>query len=205
VVKIIRVLPCISLTVKEKQIAHKYGFLSYPEFLDNFYITWRTKPDVKHFLRLLYRHSSKIQYAVFTDYLYDTGFALVHKFPHIEWIFPLHRKEEWKYAQQLEWIGYPHRVKFRNYDMKWFLNQTKGYKRWYLGFWNESNPEILLNFDGMDTEIPETYSGKYGKIWYTWNKAEKAPKSIPTIVVLEHNVKNLKQALDRLEKQLILT
>jgi|GEM_PF-5817913 len=189
-------LPCIHFSVKEREIIRKYGFLTFPEFLDNHYVK-----DLRARPRWLIRHIEKynVEFAIAPDYLYQTAIALKKKYDDVNWVFPLHRKAELKYALEFDWIGFPHRPTFRDYTLKWFLQIFKGKKKlWYLGFWWQSKPEILFHFDGFDTTIPETYSGKYGKIWLTWKKAVKPYKPMRTIEIFQINVRNFRKALTQL-------
>jgi len=188
-------LPCIAFSLKEREIIRKYGFLTYPEFIDNFYVRHRTR-KYNLFVKLLDKYYEQIRFAVLPDFHYDLMKKLINEYDSIEWIFPLHKKSEMRIVQELniQWIGFPHRKHFRNYSLTWFLRETKNCKRWYLGFWLEKNPYILLLFHGFDTTIPETYSGKFGKIWITWNKAIKPPFPMKTIQIFEINVKNFKNA-----------
>jgi len=190
-------LPCIHFSVKERELIEQHGFITYPTFIDNHYVqTGRSKVTwiIKHIRRY------KVEYAIAPDYQYRNAYMLKRKYPNIKWIYPLHRKSELQYAIQFDYVGFPHREAFRDYSLKWFLNTFKEYKKWYLGFWNESNPEVLLSFDGMDTTIPETYSGKYGKIWLTWNKSYK-PNGMKTIDIFKTNIQNFKKAIQQLQKQ----
>jgi len=89
----------------------------------------------------------------------------------VNWVYPLHYKRETDFILKygFEWIGIPHRSKWRDYDMEWYFDFTKQYglKRWYLGWWLEREPELLREFDGFDTTLPEFYAYKCGKIWYS--------------------------------------
>jgi hypothetical protein len=185
--------------VKERELIEQHGFITYPTFIDNHYVqSGRSKVTwiIEHIRRY------PVEYAIAPDYQYQNALMLKRKYPNIKWIFPLHRKEEYKYAIQFDYIGFPHRENFRNYSLEWFTSTFRNHKKWYLGFWNESNPEVLLNFDGMDTTIPETYSGKYGKIWLTWNKSYK-PNNMKTIDIFKTNLENFRRAVMQLQKQQI--
>jgi len=118
-----------------------------------------------------------------------------------EWIFPLHKKSEVKFAFEsgFEWLGMPHHLERRDYNERWFIDtcDSYGFKKWYLGFWAEDYPEILHHFDGLDSTLPESYSGNYGKLWFTWGKTSKRHK-LKTIELLEHNVRAFRNALDEL-------
>jgi len=193
-------LPCIHFTVREREIINRYGFLSFPQFLDNHYVkSLRARP--KWLIHNIEKYGAIVKFAVAPDYQYQTAILLKKKYPDINWIFPLHRKNELKYALEFDWIGYPHRKRFRDYNLKWYLETFKDRKKWYLGFWFESKPEILLAFNGFDTTIPETYSGKYGKIWVSWGKAYKPNTEMKTIEIFEINVRNFKNAIQKLKAQ----
>ena len=198
-VKWIVAIPCIAFSVKEREIIRKYGFMTYPEFLDNFYIRHKTR-GYSLFSKLLRRYDDKIRFAVAPDYNYKLMESLKEKYAHINWIFPLHKKSELEIAKRLgfKWVGMPHRKEWRNYTIRWLVENANGFKLWYLGFWNEKRPYILHYFDGFDTTIPETYSGKYGKIWLTWGKAVK-PSNMKTIEIFEQNVKNFRKAIEEVD------
>lgn len=193
-------LPCIAFSVREREIIQKYGFLTYPRFLDNFYVRHRTR-GFKLFLKLLKQYKDLVEFAVLPDLQYDRMSTLRKAYPDIKWIFPLHKKSELEIAYNLdvEWIGMPHRKQWRDYTIQWLVEHVDGFNLWYLGFWNEKMPWILQWFDGFDTTIPETYSGKFGKIWLTWGKAVKPKKPMKTIEIFEINVRNFRKALKSLE------
>jgi len=184
-------LPCISFSVKEREIINRYGFMSFPQFIDNHYVK-----EGKSKLSFIVKNIKKydVKFAIAPDYQHSNALLLKKTYPHVEWIFPLHRKEETEVAEKFEWVGFPHRKQFRNYGLEWFLECFEHKKRWYLGFWNEKKPEVLHNFHGFDTTLPETYSGKYGKIWISWGKNVK-PNGMKTIEIFERNVKNFRDAL----------
>lgn len=192
-------LPCIAFSVKEREIIKKYGFLTYPEFIDNFYVRHKTR-GFKLFLKLLKQYYEQVEFAVLPDYQYDRMKVLRKAYQDINWIFPLHKKSELEIAHKLgvEWIGMPHRSKWRNYSIQWLKENCENFKLWYLGFWNEKRPWILRWFDGFDTTIPETYSGKFGKIWLNWGKAVKPEEPMKTIEIFEINVMNFKKAVNEL-------
>ena len=195
----IEALPCIAFSVKEREIIKRHGFLTYPEFLDNFYVRHKTR-GYKLFVKLLKQHKDDVKFAVLPDYQYDRMRTLKKAFTDINWIFPLHKKSELEIAYDLdvEWIGMPHRKNWRNYTIQWLRENANDFKLWYLGFWNEKRPWTLHWFDGFDTTIPETYSGKYGKIWLTWGKAVKA-ENMRTIEIFEKNVTNFRRAVNQLK------
>ena len=202
--KMIVALPCIAFSVKERKLIKKYGFLTFPEFLDNFFVKHKSRPNFWKFVEYLKKYEGTIKFAVLPDYQYHRMEWLMERFEVENWIFPLHKKEEIEIARKLKelgnvWLGFPHRENWRDYSLKWFLKQ-EGFKKWYLGFWAESKPTYLLLFDGFDTTLPETYSGKYGKIWVSWKKAIK-PKNMKTIEIFERNLINFKKNIENLKKQ----
>jgi len=205
-------LPCFRFC-KEVEIARKYGFLTFPEFLDNFYVRYVRYKDVnfrKTFLRYFSKFKENVKYVVFPDYQYNMTW-LLRKYDNVIWVFPLHRKEEFDFIlkHEFEWVGFPHRIVrsnsklWGNYTLQDYFDfcETYGLKKWYLGFWLEAKPYILLRFDGLDTTLPEYYSGKCGKIWLSWNKAVKPKKPMKTIEIFEQNVRNFKKALEKLKNQ----
>ena len=197
----IQALPCISFSVKERKIARKYGFLTYPEFLDNFYIAQEGRPNIPKFMRHLVKNRSLVIIAVYPDNSQFLG--NFHKnYDFCEWLYPLHRKEELDFVlkHDFDWVGMPHTPARRDYSTAWFIETCDKYglKKWYLGFWAESKPWILHHFDGFDTTLPETYSGKYGKKWLGWNTAVKPNPPMKTIEIFEHNVRQLRMKIDEL-------
>jgi hypothetical protein len=191
-------LPCIHFSVKEREIINKYGFMSFPQFLDNHYVK-ENKAKVSFLIKNIKRYD--VKFAIAPDYQYENALLLKKLYPHVNWIFPLHRKVEKEIALQFEWVGFPHRAAFRDYSLEWFLANFEHKNRWYLGFWAERDPYLLFAFDGFDTTIPETFSGKYGRIWLDWGKNIKA-NGMKTIEIFEQNVRNFKQAIYKLESQI---
>lgn len=199
--KWIEALPCISFTVAERKIARKYGFLSFPEFHDNYYISEENRANFPKFIKSLVKYKHLVIFAVYPDNRYDLP-ELLHNYSFAEWIFPLHKKAELDFAlkHDIKWLGMPHDTQRRDYQERWFIDtcENHGFHSWYLGFWAEDYPEILHHFDGMDSTLPETYSGKYGKLWFGWKDAVKPNPPIPTTQLLEHNVEAFRNALDEL-------
>lgn len=196
--KWIEALPCISFTVKERKIARKHGFLSYPEFLDNFYISEENRSNIPKFLKHLCRNKNLVIFAVYPDNRHDLE-DFHRNYDFCEWIYPLHKKSEIDFVRRndFEWVALPHDTERRDYIESWFIDTCDiyGFKKWYLGFWAEDYPEILHHFDGLDSTLPETYSGKYGKLWFTWRKYSKR-HNLSTLQLLNHNVQAFRTALD---------
>jgi hypothetical protein len=193
-------LPCISFSVKEREIILKHGFLPFPQFLDNHYVR-KKKSDVIWLIKNIEKYKDLVKFAIAPDYKYKEAVILLKKYPFVNWIFPLHKKNELEFALNFDWIGFPHRKAFRDYDIEWYFENTKGKKHWYLGFWNESSPHIIKRFDGLDTTLPETYSGKYGKLWFGWKNYKKG--NIKTRIMFEHNVTMFKKSIENLTQTLL--
>jgi len=199
--KWIEALACTSFTSKERKIVRKYGFLSWPEFHDNYFIAEEQRANFKRLIHSILKYKRWVILTVYPDYRYDLEF-LLENYDFTEWIFPLHKKSEMDFVikNDFKWVGMPHRTTWRDYSEQWFIDTCakNGFKKWYLGFWAEDHPEILHHFDGFDSTLPETYSGKYGKLWFTWLKSQKAEPQIPTYNMLEFNVERFREALDEL-------
>lgn len=184
-------LPGLRLEHYQAKIARESGFLTFPGFLDNHFIEKKGKADIKYLKRMLKRYGlGSIIYAVAPDYQQDEMIKFKKDYPDINWIYPLHsRKEDFS---EFEWIGYPHRKKLRDYSLDYFLKATKDKKRWYLGFWDENNPGIIKNFDGIDTTIPSYYATRIGKMWLGWNNAINVNKYLERRELFVFNVINFK-------------
>lgn len=193
-------LPCICFCNPEREIIKKYNFLTFPDFLDNFYVKSKTK-KFSYFQKLLDELDGDIQYAVAPDGEYALMAELKQSYPDIVWLFPVHLISEVEIAADygFEWLAMPHRRKWRDYETSEFIS-INGYKKWYLGFWAESLPHQLHFFDGFDTTLPETYSGKFGKLWLDWGKSVPSGGELPTIMIFEKNVSKFRDAIDKLDK-----
>jgi hypothetical protein len=184
-------LPCIQISVKEREMVNEHGFMSFPQFLDNHFIS-SGKPQIKWLEKQLKKYGcGLVQFAIAPDFQYEEMRRLKKEYPHINWIFPLHSvKEDFS---DFEWVGMPYDKPRRDYDLQTFLKITEGKKRWFLGVWENIDPHVLFLFDGFDTTIPETYSGKYGKIWLDWGKnRDVSDLGLPTIEIFEFNVISFK-------------
>jgi hypothetical protein len=196
----IKAMPCICFSVAERQIINNHGFISYPEFLDNFWVKCKGR-KFNQFQKALEKHKDNIRIGVLPDGDYPLMSRVMEKYQNIDWLFPLHRKEEIKVVRELKpkWVGFPHREQFRDYNLIWFLENVVGFQRWYLGFWAEDNPYVLGCFDGFDTTLPETYSGKYGKVWTNWGVSNKPKKKAKTIDMFETNIVNFKRRIQEIK------
>lgn len=184
---VIVAIPGLRINHYQVQIAREHGFLTFPGFLDNHFIEEKGKADLTYLKRMLKRYAvGAIVFAVAPDYDHEEMHKLKAQYPDINWIFPLHSRDE--DFSDFEWVGYPHREKLRDYSIGWFMKATEGKKRWYLGFWDESNPYVVKKFDGLDTTLPSYYADRLGKIWYTWRKHESVNKYLERRELFVHNI-----------------
>lgn len=199
-------LPCIHFSVRERQIIRKHGLLAYPEFLDNHYVQEMiAQPGwLDYEIRKAKGLGFKVYFAIYPDYDSTGKYKwLLKRHDDVQWIYPLHKKKELEspfVKENFEWIGFPYRQRLRDYDLQWYLEMTKRLdkKRWYLGFWDEKRPYTIIYFNGLDSTLPETYSGKFGKVWITWRKAYRPNPPKPTIEMFEINVQNFKREVLRI-------
>ena len=181
---------------ESRDIIQRHGFMTYPQFLDNHFVAG-DGADIKWLEKNLKRFGNGlITYAVLPDYMVKESIELQEAWPGIHWIYPLHKQDE--DISDFEWIGMPHREEWRNYDLNTFLKLTENKKRWYLGFWEEKHPQIIYQFDGMDTRLPDAYASKYNKKWLGWNNAEQVSTLIPFMELMEFNIISFKIALKEL-------
>jgi len=199
----VNVIPC-RFTAKQVAECSELGFLTWPQFVDNLY-TKENRCELSRFFRDLERFGNQVKYAVCPDAKPLLSLALRGEWDEIQWIYPLHQFSELTTALGFRFVGFPHREHFRNYTLEAYLGAVPYEKRWYLGFWNEKHPEILLNFYGMDTTIPETYSGKFGCIWHSWRQFEKPKAQMKNNDILKINLRNLALALKELHIRRPLT
>jgi len=82
--KMIVALPCIHFTVKEREIIRKYGFMTFPEFVDNHYVKSR-HAQVSYLVRCIKKYD--VVFAIAPDYQYRNALLLRRLYPDIEWIF----------------------------------------------------------------------------------------------------------------------
>lgn len=190
-------------------ISERHGFMTFPQFLDNNFVN-KNKADVKYLEKNLGRYGmGRVQFAVAPDYMLDEALRLKEEYPDVNWIWPLHSKEE--DVSEFEWVAYLHdKPRREDYGLQTYFKLTENKKKWYLGYWESVDPNILFRFDGFDTTIPMKYAGQYGKVWYSWQKSERVSKmEIDTEELFEFNVISLKIALRKLmmrrKKQIPLT
>jgi len=193
--------PTLSHLKETREIYMRHGFMTYPQFLDNNFIA-ENKADVKWLIKNLKRFGQGlIQFAVLPDYMTEKSVELKKKWPDINWIYPLHQRDE--NISDFEWVGFIHDNPRRDHDLKTFFKLTEDKKRWYLGYWDSQDPMVLPLFNGFDTTMPNALAGKYGRIWLGWNKH----KSVGTFMIrtnelIEFNVISFKIAIIELyEKQ----
>jgi len=182
-------------------VTRKYGFLSFPEFVDNFFIQ-NGESDCKKFKRILDEYGEKIEFAVLVDYKYDMMEKLMKEYSWINWIFPLHLRKEMEvvYKLDVEWVGFPRRKWTRDYSLVEFVHMLKenGFKKWYLGFMNERRRRDLFYFDGFDTTIPFYVGGKLGCLWLGWERKKMVKGKMRSNDIIELNIKKFREELEKM-------
>ncbi len=196
-------LPCLRFSSRERQLIKKLTdgkALTFPEFLDNFYVRYK-RACFKQFYSYLVKHSDQVKFAVYPDFRYDLHY-LLKSFDHIQWLFPLHKKAELDFVlrHDFTWIAMPYREAWRDYSFPEFLEMAKQYglKTWILGWWWESYPDSLKLVDGFDTTLPEYYAYKCSKIWLTWNQHVESLD--PPITKFARNIVNFHKAVIKVVK-----
>jgi len=191
-------LPCLRFSSRERALIKKLTdgkALTFPEFLDNFYVRYK-HAKFKQFYNYLVKHREQVKFAVYPDFRYDLHY-LLKAFSHINWLFPLHQRKELDFAlkHDFEWIAMPYRDAWRDYSFWEFLDFAKqhGLKTWILGWWWEDFPRSLAMVDGVDTTMPEYYAYKCSKIWLSFNKAVESLD--PPITKFARNVVNFHKAI----------
>jgi len=87
-------LPCTRISCREKHIIKKVTdgvALTFPEFLDNFYVRYKAA-KFRRFYQYLLKYRDQVRFAVYPDFRYDL--ADVVKCFDVHWIFPLHHTNE---------------------------------------------------------------------------------------------------------------
>ncbi len=190
-------LPCLQFSSRERAIIKQVNkcILTFPEFHDNYYVRYKRFKETnwrKLFLKSIMRHREYLKFVVYPDHQFDLVW-LLKSFDDVQWIYPLHHREEAEFvlAKDFEWVGMPHRKKWRDYTLEWFLDFTKehGLKRWYLGWWNETRWYILQYFNGFDTTLPEHYAYNSAKIWLGPHRTIKA-ENMKSIEIFTANIEN---------------
>lgn len=202
--KIVVIPSSQGMSPDELYLKSAWGFITQPTFLDNGFVASQgEKALLKRFYTQLDKFNHEVMFAVVPDNMMKVGKELAQKYPHINWIYPLHRFAEVQEAVEcFSFLGFPHRKKWRDYSLKQFLQVVPYEQRWYLGFFNEKRPYILLEFRGFDSTLPTFYSGRLGKLWKNWNEAVSVPKPEEPRVALEHaNLFNFSRALAKLFNQ----
>jgi hypothetical protein len=193
------IIPVPAAFSQFSDIVKSYGFITVPQFQDNFFIAQKGEPNVKRFLKELEKNKGITEFAVFPDKKYNLGNLLVEEHE-LKWIFPMHTKSEADFAlaHNFAFIAMPYDKPRRDYSIEWFTNfvKTHGLKSWYLG-WYYRNPEkehSLKLFDAFDTGILQYYCLMRGKSWVGWGKYREHPfLDRPTI--LHRSLKNFKRDL----------
>jgi len=192
-----RVLPCPNFAREDLIIIQRSGFLTFPQFIDNGFKTksglrWKTAvKNAEHYHPLFFIANDN-------DPLKDIDILKYHV-AHI--LCPLHKKKNLNdIIDEFEWIAFPNSPKLRDFDEFWFLEHTKGKLRWWLGMFDYpvKSPYIVSMFNGIDSTLPESYAGRYGKIWNTWRVHYKSKNPLHWRTIFEINVQNFKTFLDHL-------
>ena len=193
-----RVLPCPNFSKEDLNLIQRHGFLTFPQFIDNGFKTkgglrWRKAlNNAKHYHPLFFLANDNAPLMDIKE---------LNKYcAHI--IFPLHKKSELDiYWNNFNWIGFPNNPKLRDYDIEWFVKNTPGKLRWWLGLhdYPEEDPGVIKEFHGIDSTLPELYAGKYGKLWKDWRDYNKPPNKLHWRVILEINVQNFRLFLDKFQ------
>ena len=187
-------------------LIQKHGFLSFPQFLDN---GFKTNKGIQ--FKSAVKKAQDLRPIFFIAHDFDPLKRLEELRTYCaNIILPLHKKKDLeKYWEYFDWIGYPNKEQLRDYDIYWFIANTKGKYRWWLGLheFPVDDPSLILDFHGLDSTLPELYAGKYGKVWTGWRQAYQPYNRLHWRVIFEMNVQNFKLFLDTLEKssQLELT
>lgn len=194
-----RVLPCPNFGINERDIISRYGFLTYPAFIDN---GFKTKGGMKWKKAI---KNAKLLHPLFfiahdTEPLKDID-EIKRYAANI--ILPIHDLNDYfEYKEHFEWFGFPNSPKLRNYEIHEFLRTVSFQKKkWWLGIhdYPVSEPSLILQFEGLDSTLPELYAGQYGKIWRTWRDYYKPGNSLHWRTIFEQNVQNFRLFLDGLK------
>ena len=198
-------LPCLQFSSRERAIIKQINkcILTFPEFHDNYYVRYKRFRDVnwrKLFLKSIARHREHLKFIVYPDGQGDMVW-LLDSFSDVEFIYPLHFQHELDFVLKhgFKWLGMPNRAKWRDYSIQWFIEVAEkyGYRKWYLGWWNERNYYWLKEFNGLDTTLPEYYAYKTGKIWYAPHRARKPREEMRAIDIFKVNVENFTKWITR--------
>lgn len=193
-----RVLPCPNFSLTDMLIIQKNGFLSFPQFLDNGFKT-EGGMNFNNAVRNAKKYSPI--FFIANDLKPLDRLEELRKYC-ANIILPLHKKSDLKkYWNDFEWIGFPNKEKLRDYEINWFIENTIGKKRWWLGIheFPIKDPRFILAFNGLDSTLPELYAGQYGKIWTNWRESYTAKNKLHWRVIFEMNVQNFRLFLDKLE------
>lgn len=193
-----RALPCPNFSVQDMMTIQRFGFLSFPQFLDNGFKTDKGIEWNKA-IRKVKAYRPIFMIAHDDEPLRDLD--ILRKYC-ANIIFPLHKKEDLEiYGKHFDWIGFPNKAKLRDYDIYWFLDNTTGRKIWWLGVheFPVNDPSLICFFNGLDSTLPELYAGSYGKIWKGWRDAYKPTNQLHWRIMFDINVQNFQLFLDKLE------
>lgn len=190
-----RCLPCPNFGIGDFQIINRHGFFTFPHFIDN---GFKAKGGMKWKKALgnLKQYRPLFFIAHDNDPLKDLSLLSQYS-PNI--ILPLHKKTDLKlYEDYFSWIGFPNNAKLRDFDIQWFLDNTQEKKRWWLGLhdYPTDRPDLIWQFHGLDSTLPEVLAGQYGKIWVTWREYFKPATYLHWRTMFEINVHNFRVFLD---------
>lgn len=194
-----RVLPCPNFSQADMLIIQRYGFLTFPQFVDNGFKTEKGLDWNRA------KRNAEVYHPIFfiahdDDPLRDLDFLHMNC---ANIILPLHKKADLDtYKEHFEWIGFPNKSQLRDYDIDWFIQNTRGIKRWWLGLLDFPIAHSLYTkeFHGLDSTLPELCAGKFGLIWQGWRKRISNANKLHWRVIFEQNVQNFRLFLDQCQK-----
>ena len=132
-------------------------------------------------MRRLRRYVDEVKVAVWPDYCYDA--RLRDRFS-VEWIFPLHSKQELGFALKVaNYVAFPNRNDLRDYSIAWFIEQKRasGFKAWLLGLKPRyQKAHVLQHFDACDI-TGASLRGFIGKVWKDMNDVDVWEKLVRQI------------------------
>ncbi len=166
----------------------EFGFLTYPEFVDNGFCQLSYAPHMfKNFVDFARRNKDRIRVSVLWG-------RLVGKYRNIVWIAPIHRLDELKYVPRGAILGLP-------YDRGGYKASallSLGEPVWVLGL-KEGNWYLIYNDSvvGFDSVIPILYATRYGKLWFDFGRSGKPSSRMKNNDLAVVNVANFRTALEK--------
>lgn len=150
------------------------------DFLDNGFC--QDGIDVQKFIKKV--NAKRPKFAILPDNDENGMWECISKnqVDELQWIFPLHAKNQLDLVDQLGnevIIGFPHRRIWRkeicrDYSLRWFLLQNFE-RSWYMGYWDSRSIMRVRSFFGMDTTMPIMLAVKKHKRWKRPGYHPKAP------------------------------